>query len=175
MPRPMQQRVLSRGGFSLVETLIVLGIFSLLTVLTLSTVPSLKSQALTSAGNSMADAFSLARQNSISKNVYTAVVIKTVGTGAGSAYCLLQLARQDDGSLGAWTALTPWRFLSSGVAFETGQPADTFISIPATLPQALPSSFPFQGQNIDLTATTAFQCYQADGSLLGGSTPLFCG
>jgi hypothetical protein len=74
----------------------------------------------------------------------------------------LQLTRQDDGTFGAWTALTPWRYLGKGVVFESGQNNDTFFSSSGSvnLPQPLPTTFPlpFQGQQI-LTSTTAYQCY----------------
>jgi prepilin-type N-terminal cleavage/methylation domain-containing protein len=154
-----------RRGFSLVETLTVLVIMSILAVLGMSSFSSLRSTTLTSSGNQMVDVFAMARQNSISKNAYTAVVIKSQGTGAYSAYCLLQLTRQDDGSLGAWTAITPWRYLGRGVVFESGQTNDTFTSTSINLPALLPTAFNFQGQQINLTSTTVYQCYQPDGTL----------
>jgi hypothetical protein len=123
----------------------------------------------------MVDVFAMARQNSIAKNDYTAVVIATQGVGACHAYCLLELTRGDDGTFGTWTVLTPWRYLGNGVVFENtpGTAAlDTFMqtSVVASLPQALPTSFPFQGQliNLNSSATVAVQCYQSDGTLVGG-------
>jgi len=160
-----------KQAFSLLETLTVLVIMSVLTVLTVSSVSALRSTTLASSGNQMVDVFAMARQNSISKNSYTAVVIKSQGTGAYSAYCLLQLTRQDDGTFGAWTAITPWRYLGQGVVFESGQANDTFTSTSVSLPETLPTAFPFQGQSINLTTTTIYQCYQPDGTLVGGQTP----
>jgi prepilin-type N-terminal cleavage/methylation domain-containing protein len=160
----------SKQAFSLVETLTVLAVMSILTVLTLSSVSVLRSTTLASSGNQMADVFAMARQNSISQNAYTAVVIKSQGTGAYSAYCLLQLVRQDDGTFGAWTEITPWRYLGQGVVFESGQANDTFTSTSVSLPENLPAAFPFQGQSINLTSTTVYQCYQPDGTLVGGQT-----
>lgn len=171
-------RTISRSAtrtqaFSLVELLTVLAIMSILTVLMVSSVSSLRSTSLASSGNQTVDVFAMARQNSISKNAYTAVVIKAHGVGAYSAYCLLQLTRQDDGTLGAWAAISPWRYLDQGVVFESDQANDTFIttSSSASLPKALPTQFPFQGQQIDLTSTTVYQCYQPDGTLVGGQNP----
>jgi prepilin-type N-terminal cleavage/methylation domain-containing protein len=159
-----------KRAFSLVELLTVLAITSVLTVLTMLSVSSLRSTALSSSGNQIVDAFAMARQNSISKNVYTIIVIKTQGKGAGDAYCLLELARQDDGTFGAWEAITPWRYLSSGIAFENGQANDTYMNTAVNLPQLLPANFLFQGQQVNLNTMTAFQCYQPDGTLLSGQT-----
>jgi len=153
-------------GFSLIETLTVLAVMSILAVLSMTSFSSLRSTSLTSTGNQMVDVFAMARQNSIAKNVYTAIVIKSQGTGSYSAYCLLQLTRQDDGALGAWTAVTPWRSLGRGIVFESGQTNDTFISDQVNLPTPLPTVFPFQGQSIDLTVASIYQCYQPDGTLI---------
>ena len=51
---------------------------------------------LSSSGNQLVDVFAMARQNSISKNDFTAIVILTSGTTACSAYCLMELPRQAD-------------------------------------------------------------------------------
>jgi len=160
-----------RQAFSLVEILTVLAITSILTILAVSSVSALRSTALTASGNQMVGVFAMARQNSISQDAYTAIVIKSNGTGAYSAYCLLQLTRQGDGTLGAWTAITPWHNLGQGIVFESGQANDTFTSSSIALPEALPASFPFQGQSIDLTATSVYQCYQPDGTLMGSQSP----
>ncbi len=154
-----------RQGFSLLEVLIVLAIMSVLTALLMSSVSSLRSVSLSSAGNQMVDVLAMARQNSISKNVYTAIVIKSQGAGAYSSYSLLELARQDDGSLGSWTAITPWHDLAQGVVFESGQSNDTFVSGAASLPKPLPAAFPYKGQQIDLTSSTIAQYYLPDGTL----------
>jgi hypothetical protein len=145
--------------------LTVVAIMSILALLSAGSLSSLRSTSLTSSGNQMVDVLAMARQNSISKNAFTAVVIKSQGTSAYSAYCLLQLTRQDDGSLGAWTAITTWQFLGHGIVFENGQSNDTFVSTPVNLPAPLPTAFPFQGQTIDLTSTSVYQCYQPDGTL----------
>jgi prepilin-type N-terminal cleavage/methylation domain-containing protein len=155
----------SRRGFSLVEMLTVLAIMLSLAVLSMSSFSSLQSTSLTSSGNQMVDLLAMARQNSISQNAYTAVAIKSQGTGAYNAYCLLQLTRQDDGTLGEWTEITPWHYLARGVVFESGQTNDTFVSMPISLPAPLPTTFPFQGQQINLSSATVYQCYQPDGTL----------
>ena len=161
----------------MVEVLTVLTIVSILTVTTLSSFSALKSTGLTSSGNQMVDVFAMARQNSIAKNDYTAVVIDTQGTGACRAYCLLELTRGDDGTFGTWTVLTPWKYLGNGVVFENTPGTasfDTFMqtSVVPSLPQPLPASLPFQGQPINLSGSGAIavQCYQSDGTLVGGQS-----
>jgi prepilin-type N-terminal cleavage/methylation domain-containing protein len=159
----------TRSGFSLVETLVVLTVASILAVLTVGSFSALRATSLAATGNQMVDVMAMARQNSISKNAYTAVVIKSQGPGACSAYCLLELTRQDDGSFGNWAALTTWKYLPQGVVFETGKSVDTFSSssTASNLPQVLPATYPFQGQSVDLSTVSFYQCYQPDGTLVG--------
>jgi prepilin-type N-terminal cleavage/methylation domain-containing protein len=152
-----------KRAFSLVEVLTVLAISSILAVLATSGFSLLRSTSLTASGNQLVDVFAMARQNSISHNTFTAVAIKSQGTGAYSSYCLLELTRQSDWSTESWTEVSPWRFLPKGVVFESG---DLFTSTSGTLPAPLPSTFPipFQGQQIQ-TSSTVYQCYQPDGTL----------
>src|ERR1700677_2870664 len=91
------------GGFSLVEMLVVLTIMGVLSALTVSSFGVLRSTSLTAAGNNIVDVFAMARQNSIAKNNFTAVVIQTQGTGALASYCVLDLTRDANGNFGAWT------------------------------------------------------------------------
>jgi prepilin-type N-terminal cleavage/methylation domain-containing protein len=160
-------------GFSLVEILTVVAIMSVLAFAAVSSVSSLKSTALTSSGNQMVDVFAMARQNSISKNDYTAVAIMSQGQFAYRAYCLLELAVQDDGTFGSWTPVTAWRYLPAGTVFEpvdgsANTANDTFFSDSPTLPStfpALPATYSFQGQQINLGTSTVIQYYQPDGTL----------
>jgi prepilin-type N-terminal cleavage/methylation domain-containing protein len=161
-----------RGGFSLVEMLVVLTIMGILSALTVSSFGVLRSTSLTLAGNNVVDVFAMARQNSIAKNDFTAVVIQTQGTAALTSYCVIDLARDANGNFGSWTQVSPWRYLPKGVIFENNQPSvDTYMqgTGTSTLPSALPTSFPFQGSQVDLTsASYVVQCYQPDGTLVGG-------
>ena len=161
------------GGFSLVEMLVVLTIMGVLSALTVSSFGVLRSTSLAAAGNNIVDVFAMARQNSIAKNNFTAVVIQTQGTGALASYCVLDLTRDANGNFGAWTQVSPWRYLPRGVVFENNQSSiDTYMNqslVSSTLPSALPTSFPFQGSQVDLTSSSyVVQCYQPDGTLVGG-------
>jgi prepilin-type N-terminal cleavage/methylation domain-containing protein len=162
-------------GFSLAELLMVLAIMGILSALAVSSISSLRSAGLSASGNQLVDVFAMARQNSISKNDFTAVVILTQGPEACSAYSLLELPGQPDGTMGtSWTQLTPWRYLPKGIVFENDQASiDTFMTtLPwASLPaptSTLLTSCPFQGSQINLTMAAIMQCYQPDGTLIGG-------
>ncbi len=160
-----------KGGFSLVEMLVVLTIMGILSALTVSSIASLRSTALSSAGNQLVDVFAMARQNSISKNCFTAVIIRTQGTGACAAYSLVQSSRDETtGVFGAWTEVTPWRYLPNGIVFENSSTnGDTFMTVATALPGTLPTSANLQGAQIAFgTAGNVVQCYQPDGTLVGG-------
>ena len=121
----------ARGGFSLIEVLCVLAIMSILSTVMVMSFRSVDAAKLTTAGNTIADALNWARQNSISKNAFTAVVVKTTSTGAFSSYCLLQLQQNSDGSYGTWQALSAWKKLPTGIYFYantggTGDFSDNF-------------------------------------------------
>ncbi len=162
---------IARDGFSLVELLMVMAIISMLTALTVGSVKAISGHALTSAGNQFVDLAALARQNSVSKGAYSAVVIKTLKNGAFSAYCVMELSRQDDGTFGSWKPITPWRTLPQGVVFaKDGLPntAPGFLDASGSTPKALPSGVAFQGQPVDFSAETVVQVYQPDGTLSAG-------
>ena len=157
-----------REAFSLVEMLVVMAVMSILVVMSYSAVSSFRSTVLSTSGNQLADYATMARQNSIAKNAYTAIVIKTSGTSACSAYCLLQLVRNDDGTFGTWTQLTPWKYLPGATIFETGTSNDTFMagaSLQASFP---PIAGVLNFQGAPFAGSTSYQIYQPDGTLMGG-------
>jgi len=84
----------------------------------------------------------MARQNSISNNCFTAVIIRTQGTGALAAYALIQTSWEDaNGKFADWAELTPWKYLPNGIIFEkTEGNADTYMQASASLPSSLPST-----------------------------------
>lgn len=163
MKRP--PRVYLRA-FSLVELLVVVAIMSVLMGLGVSSLNLWRAQALSSAGNRIADLVALARQNSVGKNTYTAIAIKTQNESAYSAVCLLEYARSDDGSPGQWKVLTPWSTLKDGVVF-TPDASNTFLSSNGTLPDNFPAQIPYRGQAANVSSM-AVQVYQPDGTLSAG-------
>jgi hypothetical protein len=118
----------------------------------------------------------MARQNSVANSNFTLVAIRTQGPGALSAYCLLDLSRNADGTFGAWTQITPWKYLPKGVIFENQTSIDTYMSTPSSslqLPMALSNVSPvlmYQGSPVDLTSSACVvQCYLPDGTMAGGN------
>ena len=153
------------------EILTVVAIMSILSAVVVWSFGASRAAGLTAAGNTMVDVVSMARQNSISKNAYTAVVIKRHGDHALAAYCLVQLVRGDDGTFSTWQPLSAWRYLQPGIVFETGQVGDTFITDTPALPLPLPTQYSYKGQVIDLTEQSVWQCFQPDGTLFGQQNP----
>jgi len=194
--KPADRHQKSQSGFTMVELLTVMAVISVLAVLSVPTLGLFGSRSLTAGGNQIADMATVARQNSISNNSYTAIVIKTQGACAYTAYCLVQFSWQysgfkqdgvtpNDGSSGQWQAVTPWRYLPKGIIFSPTYPSTptppAYFLLSSTsssctpLPSPLPVQYPFQGQPIDLTqgetsSVTVAQVYKPDGTLATGQT-----
>jgi prepilin-type N-terminal cleavage/methylation domain-containing protein len=158
-------------GYSLIELLAVVAILSALAGLTVGSLSPVKANSLTAGGNQIADLLASARQNSISRHSFTAVVIKSAGDKRFSAHCLFELARNDNGTFAAWKMVAPWRSLPDGVKFDPGiftGSAPNFVYVNADIPPTplpLPSSVQFRGQNIDTTNDVAYQVFAPDGTL----------
>jgi prepilin-type N-terminal cleavage/methylation domain-containing protein len=161
-------------GYSLIELLAVAAILSALVGLTVGSLSPIKANALTVAGNRIADLLASARQNSISRHAYTAVVIKSAGVGRYSAYCLFELTRNDDGNFAAWKPIAPWRFLPEGIRFDPTESPDNFCTLAnsrtGTGGRNLPIAFPFRGSSLNLTSQSdvRVQIFQPDGTLDAG-------
>ncbi len=170
MNSPRNRSTLSSpAAFSLVELLLVLGVLSLLLGLGVSGMDAWKGQTLSTSGNRFVDYVAMARQNSIAKNVYTAVVIKTKGDGAYTAFCLLELSRPDDNSPSTWKQVAPWSTLKTGVVFAPVA-ASNFLSVSGNPPADLPTNISFRGKPVDFSNGVAAQVFQPDGTLSAGQS-----
>jgi prepilin-type N-terminal cleavage/methylation domain-containing protein len=151
MQRP--QRRLSAKGFTLVELLATLCVIAILMGLTASFVRGTKGGRLNVAGNRMVDLLHEARQDALSKNGMTAVVVVT-DPNFSDQYRLLaifQLLPRSDGSVPTssdWTQISKWQTLESGVILDTSviannalQDSQSTASFPLPTPQ-------YQGRNI---------------------------
>lgn len=158
-------------GYSLIELLAVMAILSALAGLTVGSLSPVKANALTAGGNQITDLLTSARQNSISRHAFTAVVIKSAGAASYSAYCLFELTRNDDGDFATWKMLAPWRTLPEGVRFDPAPviaPALNFLDMSKPLPLPLSTAVQFRGKAVDLTTDVAYQIFAPDGTLTRG-------
>ena len=151
----------------------MMAILSALTGLTVGSLSPVKANALTAGGNQITDLLTSARQNSISRHAFTAVVIKSAGDARYSAYCLFELTRNDDGAFAAWKMQAPWRSLPEGVRFDPGAPviapAVNFLdTVGRPLPSPLPKAVQFRGKAVNLTTDSACQIFAPDGTLTRG-------
>jgi prepilin-type N-terminal cleavage/methylation domain-containing protein len=159
-------------GYSLIELLAVMAILSALAGLTVGSLSPVKANALTAGGNQIADLLASARENSISRHAFTAVVIKSAGDARYSAHCLFELTRNDDGNFADWKMLAPWRLLPDGIRFDNSE-SSNFLTIANSrkgiAKEELPRSISFHGKPIDLTSTSdvRVQIFQPDGTLAG--------
>lgn len=165
-----RSRAASRG-YSLIELLAVMAILSAFAGFTLGSLSPVKANALTSGGNQIADLLASARQNSISRHAFTAVVIKSADIARYSAYCLFERTRNDDGNFADWRMLSPWRSLPEGVRFDPDAaavaPAANFLAR-SPLPPAFPTSVKFRGEAVSMTSGAVLQVFGPDGTLTKG-------
>jgi prepilin-type N-terminal cleavage/methylation domain-containing protein len=160
-------------GYSLIELLAVMAILSALAGLTVGSLSPVKANALTAGGNQITDLLASARQNSISRHAFTAVVVKSADDARYSAYCLFELTRNDDGNFATWKMLAPWRLLPEGIRFDDSESPTNFLTIANSrngiASKDLPNSIPFHGKPVDLASKSDFraQIFQPDGTLAG--------
>ncbi|CAN5822221.1 hypothetical protein BH09VER1_BH09VER1_47250 [soil metagenome] len=156
-------------AFSLIELLVVMGVISLMVGMGISSMNLWRSQLLSNSGNVITDLVTMARQNSLGKNTSTAIVIKTRNEGAYTSICLMEQSRSDDGTIGAWKMLVPWKTLKDGVVFSPDA-LNTFLNASSNVPVDFPTQITFRGQSVNAPGDTVVQVYKADGTLSAGQT-----
>ncbi|HEX4086984.1 MAG TPA: prepilin-type N-terminal cleavage/methylation domain-containing protein [Chthoniobacteraceae bacterium] len=177
MPRPALS---VRAGFTLLELLVVVGIIGVMTGLVIPAFSSIgQSGALNSAGNEMADLMGLARQNSLSKNGMSAIVLVTNTSTREQVVSVMQLLpRQDDQPLQSsdWTAITGWIPLPAGV-FADVSPSDpgtctTFQNASNGAPVSSGPPLPYVSIGGMQPATYKYALFCSGGSLLSASNAM---
>jgi len=150
-------------AFSLVELLGVIAIISLITGLSSLAISGLsKSRNLANGGNLVVNLAQQARQNSLTKNSLTALVLATTtpsNTYNLKIFCLMELVP----GATQWTQISAWQALPQGIVVDSTQSVAFFN--PPTLSPALPD-IPFQGTSV---TQIVYQVFNPDGSLYVGS------
>lgn len=153
----------ARAAFTLTELLVVMAIITLLASIVAPSLEFNKARSLTTAGNLLADMVQQARQNSVTKNVMTALVV--VGNSAnneanGRAIILLELS----GEPLTWSPITRWTTLPAGVVVDPDAAKSGFFADSPTInpPLSLP---PYGGMNIPVSNCGA-QIFAPGGRLL---------
>ena len=140
-------------AFTLVEMLVVLGVMATLLGLLIPAFTKIgAAQALTGAGNQVSDLATAGRQNSMSSNAMTALIVATDPSSVDPyrALTLLQLSPHNDGSALAtsdWKQITRWEVLPPGIIIDANYfTADTSAS--DTLTPPLPTTLNYGGQTV---------------------------
>lgn len=155
------------AAFTLIEMLAVVGILSIVLALAVPAFQNLgQASALSSAGNTTANLVSAARQNSVSRNVLTALVVLT---GTGTDADLRTLGLFERGVSGPWQQVGAWETLPVGIAIDPEDRVNcSFLEnspIRPTLIDANGStSIRFSGQPVESTGF-AYRVFLPTGSL----------
>ncbi len=121
MTIPSKHSRTNRQGFTLVEILLVVAVTGLVAALTLGGLGGAKSSQLASGGNQVVDLINQSRQNAISENVPTALVMVT---GSGNSkwdyhlFGIYQLSSPGPGQTPTWVQAAKWTFLPTGVVVD---------------------------------------------------------
>jgi type II secretory pathway pseudopilin PulG len=128
-----------RSGFTLVEILVVVALMIIVIGLMSPALHQIgKSRSLANTGNHMVDLIANARQNSMTKNCLTVLIIST-GANQWNSCILYELRPRADGSAPVsqdWKPISKWETLPSEITIDDTTLVDQTAS--ATLPASLP-------------------------------------
>jgi prepilin-type N-terminal cleavage/methylation domain-containing protein len=157
-----------RSGFSLVEMLVVISIMATVTVAAFAGLFGVGgSFKLSGAGNRVSNLALLARQNSLSKNAMTALVmIGTSGTeGDYRAFRLFEIVPRTDGqplTSADWSPLGSWETTPDGVVVDTCTFAPNSVAVTPPMPQIL--------YRDSVVTSYQYVVFLPTGALLGGTS-----
>ena len=159
-----------RRGFTLVEMLGVLTIIGILASLASLAVKGLSgSIGLTGAGDVTGAVFAFARQEAITKNTLTAVVVPTNTSLVTAAYRTLAVWEYS-AATGAWQQASPWRMLPKGVVIDSHTSDSTSYLLTGVTFPAMPTTINYQGTTLTApssptTGDFAYQVFLPSGRL----------
>jgi len=154
------------GGFSLIELLVVLAIFTVVagySVPALFSVPA--SRSLDLAGSHVIDLVNEARQNSLANNVMTALVLVTSESDPKTNPAVdnrLFFIEQFSAGATSWQVISRGELLPAGVVVDPGP--TTFTLSPSVLVPLAP--VPYQGGTF---VPAAYQVFLPNGRLAGSN------
>lgn len=153
--------IISSRAFSLVELLTVLAILSVLATFSAVSLSGTRGSAgITSGGNMVSDLFNLARQNSISKRVMTAVAMPKSVQSENYNYRSFVLIEKGAGSTN-WTPVSRWTTLPEGIVVDKTQSLNFIENAPDVSVSDLP---PIDGKHTQANEC-AYQIFLPDGRL----------
>lgn len=152
----------SRKGFSLIELLSVIAVISVMLTASLPAISSIsKSRHLSTAGNLVYDLSSQARQNAMTKNAMTALVMsKTTGS-----FVLMELLPGKS----TWSPISRWYDLPEGIGVDESA-SGSFMTRPGL---AYPLGNLTRGGSAISEADCVYQVFLPRGQLVqnGATTP----
>ena len=131
------------------------------------------SRGLAASGDLVVDLANQARQNSISRNAMTALVlVRNSGNPNwdNRLFITLQMSAANTGTTPSWTPVTKWEMLPAGTVVDPSQ-SSTFVSQLPTVSPA-PPTLTYLGTPVSASAV-CYQIFLPSGGLLlpAGTTP----
>ncbi len=167
-PRRCDPQILS-GGFSLLELVAVVAIAATFAAVSLPSLNNLnQGNSVTIAGNQLVDIANQARQNAMTQNSMTALVIVTASNDPAldyKAYCLMECKPGSN----TWTPATKWQSLPSGVKFDRGAKSASFLDNTPMMPPTL-ENVSHNGRAIS-SGAYGYQVFLPNGSMASGGNP----
>lgn len=157
----------SKRAFSLTELLTVVAIMALIGAIGMPAMQSLRSARLSTSGNRLADLVNQARQNAITRNIQTALVMVTDVSDTGlnnRLFCLVEYHPAAQ----SWGMVSPWTLLPAEVMIDSAA-SDVFIKNSPALSTAI--------GNLKYGSTTitsghyTYQVFLSDGTMDSSQIP----
>jgi prepilin-type N-terminal cleavage/methylation domain-containing protein len=158
------------GGFTLVETLVVIALLALLSVLALPSLSSMnRSSELSQAGNNLADLSALAHQEALSRNIIAALML--FSTTDAQNHPVFMAAIAECAADGTWKQATKWISFSPVLKYSDTLIDSTGNTAPANA-MGLPGGADLQ-MSVNSTIIKASNCetfiFYPDGRMDGAA------